>query len=161
VHNANYRLNNETIIKLARQRCPDRFKNDKQFRARGVRWARRQRRNRKAEEAAERKANLSFILRRAEHKHRMKTKYNTTQERYFEMFNAQGCCCAICKTKFPRKNVKDDYSWAVDHDHKTGEVRGLLCSICNLGLGHFKDRPDILRAAINYLLKVNSGAIRE
>ncbi len=39
----------------------------------------------------------------------------------------------------------------VDHDHKTGEIRGLLCDSCNNGLGRFKDNPEILASALSYL----------
>lgn len=42
-------------------------------------------------------------------------------------------------------------SWSIDHCHKTGKVRGLLCKTCNTGIGHLKDDPNILRSAINYL----------
>jgi hypothetical protein len=40
---------------------------------------------------------------------------------------------------------------SVDHDHKTGKIRGLLCCSCNVGLGVFKDSPELLRKAIKYL----------
>jgi hypothetical protein len=40
---------------------------------------------------------------------------------------------------------------AVDHDHKTNKVRGLLCNACNKGLGHFHDNVELLQKAINYL----------
>ncbi len=39
----------------------------------------------------------------------------------------------------------------VDHNHSNGDIRGLLCSECNHGLGKFRDRPDILRRAAEYL----------
>jgi hypothetical protein len=58
----------------------------------------------------------------------------------------QGGVCAICRQGSP--NERD---LCIDHDHSTGEVRGLLCVLCNSGLGQFRDDPVILRAAIEYL----------
>lgn len=52
--------------------------------------------------------------------------------------------CAICGSS---------YRLHIDHDHKTGQLRGLLCHFCNTGLGHFRDSPERLRAAIAYLMK--------
>lgn len=46
----------------------------------------------------------------------------------------------------------------VDHDHKTEKFRGLLCHDCNVGLGHFKDDPDLLQKAIDYLQKAAKAA---
>lgn len=74
-------------------------------------------------------------------------KWNLTQEQYDFRFKQQGGVCAICKNPEPQLNK----ALAVDHDHKTGQIRSLLCSKCNLGLGHFKDSPELLQSAIQYL----------
>ena len=72
-----------------------------------------------------------------------------THERYQELLQAQEYCCAICK-----RNQKDfKRKLAVDHDHCTGEVRGLLCDSCNGGIGKLKDSIDLLETAIIYLKK--------
>ena len=52
--------------------------------------------------------------------------------------------CIIC-------GDTQDQQLAIDHDHRTGAVRGALCSRCNLGLGHFRDEPELLRLAALYL----------
>ena len=67
--------------------------------------------------------------------------------------------CKICgKTvhKAP-ENSKDKQNQAViDHDHKTGELRGLLCHQCNVGIGNFKDSIDRMLNAILYLSRSSS-----
>lgn len=64
---------------------------------------------------------------------------------YADFFKVQNGCCAICKTK-PTTRELD-----ADHDHKTGNPRGLLCSKCNIGLGCFNDDPRRLVGALEYL----------
>jgi len=56
--------------------------------------------------------------------------------------------CAICQTDDPGKT-----NWHADHDHETGQKRGVLCHKCNTGLGLLKDDVDVLCAAIEYLNK--------
>lgn len=79
----------------------------------------------------------------------LKIKYGITLEQYNEMFKSQKGRCVICGTH--QKDLKQRLF--VDHDHDTGEIRGLLCSRCNTGLGMFKDDIDILLNAIDYLRK--------
>lgn len=83
----------------------------------------------------------------AAHAKSVEDKYGITEERYQELFKQQNGRCAICRNK-PRTQ-----RLAVDHDHKTGEVRGLLCKRCNhdlLGGGH--DDFEVLWRALVYLL---------
>lgn len=70
-----------------------------------------------------------------------------TLEDYIHVLESQGGVCAICKSdgKSHKKGL------VVDHDHKTGVYRGILCAFCNTALSYFKDNPDILTKAINYL----------
>lgn len=67
-----------------------------------------------------------------------------TPERYEEMLDAQEGQCASCGDTFTT-------SPHCDHDHATNQPRGLLCASCNRGIGMFKDDPDRLEAAANYL----------
>ena len=77
---------------------------------------------------------------------RRKSQFGLTQEQYDGMREAQGDVCAICKNK-----CRTGRQLAVDHDHKTGEIRGLLCQACNQGLGHFFDNTGLLERAVLYL----------
>lgn len=70
-----------------------------------------------------------------------------TIEKYNVMREKQMYCCAICGTPEHKLKRKLD----VDHDHKTGLVRGLLCASCNRGLGYFNDSQEILTNAKIYL----------
>lgn len=79
----------------------------------------------------------------------------STQE-YRRRLSEQGGACAICSSRPTRRRL------AIDHDHETGLVRGLLCTNCNLGLGNFADDPALLDKAASYLRANNcpSGSNR-
>lgn len=75
----------------------------------------------------------------------LRKKYGLSLEVYEELLDAQGGVCLICGA------APDPLSLAVDHCHDSTEIRGLLCNPCNLGVGHFRDRPELLEAAAAYL----------
>lgn len=72
-------------------------------------------------------------------------KYGLTEADYQLLLEKQGYVCAVCGNKPLLRRL------AVDHCHKTGNVRGLLCRKCNQGIGHFNDDPKKLKKAIEYL----------
>ena len=84
----------------------------------------------------------------------LKRRYGISIESYEEMLKDQGGVCFICKKREEQTHqngkIKD---LAVDHCHTTGKVRGLLCGLCNRGLGYFKDNTEYLTNAIEYLTK--------
>lgn len=71
---------------------------------------------------------------------------------YNQMLEAQGGVCATCG-----KTNRDGTRLCVDHDHETGEVRGLLCKNCNFALGAIKDNTNVLSKMIAYLMGRKSG----
>ncbi|MBO0732258.1 MAG: endonuclease VII domain-containing protein [Acidimicrobiaceae bacterium] len=74
-------------------------------------------------------------------------KYGLTLEAFTELLSLQGGACAICGTT----ETHPKNGWAVDHDHTTGRVRGILCHDCNKALGIMRDDPKRLRRAADYL----------
>ena len=85
---------------------------------------------------------------RAERSWALQKKYGITIEQYEEMLEAQGGVCALCHDE-----CVSGRRLAVDHDHVTMRVRGLLCGRCNRAIGLFKDNVDALRRAAEYLAK--------
>lgn len=78
-------------------------------------------------------------------------RYGITNEQYGEMLSAQNGTCKICKKPETLRDRRGIRSLAVDHDHCTGMVRGLLCARCNRGVGSFRDEPTLLESAALYL----------
>jgi len=73
-------------------------------------------------------------------------KYGLSASEFYQLLDKQIGACAICKKPFDEDRIPH-----VDHDHRTGAVRSLLCLTCNMGLGALQDSPDLLRAAATYL----------
>lgn len=71
-------------------------------------------------------------------------KYGIEPKEYYEMLEKQGQSCAICKAKPTYRAMN------IDHNHKTGKVRGLLCDGCNLSLGHI-ERDGFIEKAMKYI----------
>jgi hypothetical protein len=109
-----------------------------------------------AEDPARREQQRGYrtrSLRKAE----LKYYYGLSVDDYQAMLTRQSGACAICR-KRPGETL------SVDHCHDTHKVRSLLCRKCNLGLGHLKHDPRLLRAAIAYLaaaLKDSSTTTRD
>ena len=77
-----------------------------------------------------------------------KTKYGITINKYDEMLKQQNGVCKLCGSA---ESKRGDHRLMVDHDHVTGEVRGLLCNPCNAAIGLLGDNISTLQNAINYL----------
>src|SRR5574341_2409650 len=86
----------------------------------------------------------STLYRAKNYKH----KYNIELDDYNRMFKKQKGRCAICGIH--QSKLKKRLS--IDHNHKNGKVRGLLCDRCNFGIGIFHDRKTLLFSAIQYLI---------
>lgn len=85
------------------------------------------------------------------HERRVAKVYGLEPGDYDRMYAEQGGVCAICQRA--RGVVK---RLAVDHDHDTGLVRGLLCGPCNQLVGYFRNSPDTFRRAADYLDRANA-----
>jgi hypothetical protein len=89
----------------------------------------------------------------------LKRHYGITMNDYAVMKQNQNDCCAICNNPETAtiRNAKNPNglirNLAIDHNHDTKNIRGLLCVRCNSMIGNAKDNPDILRAGADYLEK--------
>ena len=111
-----------------------RKKNHKRLNETGRKWAEKKRKT------------TPFYNRKA----KLRIKYSMTLEQYDHMFEKQNGLCLICNKPQTGKRL------AVDHNHKTGAVRGLLCQNCNMALGNVKENITILSKLIIYLKEHNS-----
>lgn len=79
---------------------------------------------------------------------RIRAKYKVDPQVVADMWEVHGC--HICGAN---PEVEPNLRRHIDHDHRTGVFRGVLCQSCNLALGHMKDDPFIIAAALNYILQ--------
>jgi hypothetical protein len=112
-------------------------------RDRVVRW---QQQNRERYLAKQREYAESGRKKAVDRRSYLKRTYGLTVEQYRAMLETQGGVCAICKQPRPENRTLH-----VDHDHGTGEIRGLLCFRCNNALGDFEEQYQLFQRAANYL----------
>ena len=79
--------------------------------------------------------------------------YRIRQADYDRMLSEQDGVCALCGRPPTQKGKSDIPRLVVDHNHTTRQVRALLCSECNIGLGKFQESPELLLKAVAYLKK--------
>jgi hypothetical protein len=80
---------------------------------------------------------------------KVKRKYGLSREEYDKLMEQTHC--QICEADLRERKNLTQYGAHLDHCHTTGKIRGVLCGACNIGLGHFRDNPEFLRRAADYL----------
>ena len=83
--------------------------------------------------------------RRSKHNTHLEKAYGINIDDYDKILDSQRGKCAICKGGTSKRH------FAVDHNHKNGNIRGLLCARCNSGLARFMDNIALLRRAARYM----------
>ena len=128
-------MNKAEYVKQWRKDNPDKVK------------AQQQRANKKKRESEYYQKNKDVIFEKY-----LNRTYGIGLEKYNSLLSEQSGVCAICKTE-----CVSGKKLAVDHNHDTGEVRGLLCCRCNRGLGNFNDNLDRLEEAVLYLQRYSNS----
>lgn len=106
----------------------------------------KKRRSNPIRKAWRRKYDVEYRTRDSRKNAHLKSMYGITLEQFNQMLTSQDNKCGICEEPF-----KDRKRTHVDHNHKTGRIRQLLCQECNHALGLFKENKRILLKAVEYL----------
>jgi hypothetical protein len=97
---------------------------------------------------------LSYWCKDCERDSRFQRSYGISEKEYKQLFNKQKGVCAICgqpeTAKGPDGCIK---LLSIDHDHTNNQIRGLLCTRCNFGIGYLNDDVKILTSALEYIIK--------
>lgn len=103
------------------------------------------------------KSQNTYRCRQCRRDFKRRDKYKISDDCFRRLLRDQKGLCAICNKKesyfMPKSNRIRELS--IDHCHKTGKIRGLLCSQCNIGIGKFQESTEYLLSAIEYLKKYN------
>jgi Recombination endonuclease VII len=111
-------------------------------------------RERHPERAADRKASQRAYMR----EYTLRNKFGLSLEDYALILASQEGKCAICRSEpSGTDSYREAKALAVDHCHRSGKVRGLLCDRCNRGIGHFLDDLTLLRNAVRYIHEAEQG----
>jgi len=144
------------------EQLKERYRSDPDFRKERLEYAKKYAKGHRAQ-INERKRSPEYRAvareqsRRYHFAHSIHARFGITAQEYEAMLESQKGVCALCgqEEKEHDHRFKFKRRLAVDHNHSTGKIRGLLCARCNKGIGHFLDNPDLLQCAIEYL-KINS-----
>jgi len=101
------------------------------------------------------KKNKKRILKKRRDRH-LTVNYGITSETYESLVKKQKGLCVICQTSGQLLKGQH-YTLHIDHNHKSGNVRGLLCNKCNGGIGLLGDSIQILKRAVKYLIERGSS----
>lgn len=142
---AEWKLRNPDKVKAAEDRRRQAVRNDPERLAKSREYRRDYQRRKRAAFSEEEKEIEREKSRIAE----MKKKFGIGTEEYERILAAQDYVCAICGSPSPRSSRKERF--AIDHDHDTGKIRGVLCNPCNRGIGLLGDKVSRLQAAVDYL----------
>lgn len=82
--------------------------------------------------------------------YQIKSYYGMTRDEWEALFDSQGRRCAACRTDTPAP------TWAVDHNHMTGEWRAILCNRCNTAFGFMRENTDAIRGLLEYSIRVEA-----
>ena len=137
-----WRLKNPEKVRASNRRT--RLKNKDAIQARQKEWVNKNPEKRRA-------AYLKYYEREKANirDRQIRRLFGITLEEYNERLIAQNNTCALCGGGPDAKGKM----FAIDHDHKTGKIRGLLCRGCNVGMGNLKDDPELLEKAARYIRK--------
>jgi hypothetical protein len=100
--------------------------------------------NRKYEKSYRKSPETKLVTRNSN----LKQKFGIDLEQFEEMKRLQGNECAICN-----QEPQNERELVVDHDHTTGEIRGLLCYSCNSAIGLLKEDPELFARAYDYMTR--------